>query len=308
MNRLRLLVSILAHVALVSTFVACGGGGGGGGGEDPQKILGQTFSGHPSIKSGNLDLKLAVDVKQHGNEGGSVNAEISGPFENPGAGEVPKFAFDVSGIFHNFNSAAESPDSHFGGGLISTGDAMYIALTRKGGGLFGGLFQGNFELQQSQFALLKGAVLTIPESGSLLTNLSNEGDADVDGTPTTHISGDLNVDKAPAVVGFLHSHAAGLRYVGAPSPLPGDSEIIAGLNRLIDRAQVDVYSGKQDHVLRRLTIHLSLNGVSVETVDVTLDAKLSDLNKPESIEAPPNPKPFSELIRQFNAFAAAVGD
>jgi hypothetical protein len=308
MNRLRLLVSILSLFALGSTVVACGGGGG----EDPQKVLDQTLSSHSSIKSGKLNLKLAIDIHQQGNEGGSVNAEISGPFENQGAGELPKFDLDVSGIYHNFDTAAESPDSHFGGELISTGDAMYIALTRKGGGLLGGLFQGNFKLQQSQFALLKGAVLAIPISGSLLTNLSNEGDADVDGTPTTHISGDLNVDKAPAVLDFLHANAGGLRYAGlgflGGSPLPADSEVIAGLNRLIDTARVDVYSAKQDHLLRRLTLHLSLNGVSVRTVDVTLDAKLNELNQPQTIEAPPNPKPFSELIRQFNAFAAAVGD
>ena len=308
MNRLRLLVSILALVALVSTLIACGGSGGGGGSEDPQKILDQTFSGHPSIKSGNLNLKLKVDVKQHGNEGGSVNTELSGPFENQGAGEVPKFDFAVTGGYHNFDTAVPESDFDFEGGLTSTGDAAFISVNFQ----HSKLFPGDFRIDGSQFALFKGGLLAIPASPLLLTNLTNDGDTEVDGTPTTHISGDLDLDKALSVLKFIRSNASalnvlGLGYLGR-SPLPADSQIVAGLDRLIDTAHIDVYSGKQDHVLRRLTIRLSLNGVSVETVDVSLDAKLNDLNEPQTIEAPPNPKPFSDLVQKYLGLLAAVGE
>jgi hypothetical protein len=312
MNRLRLLVSILALVALASTLVACGGdSGGGGGGEDPQKVLDQTFSSHPSIKSGNLDLKLKIDVKQHGNEGGSVNAGLTGPFENQGAGKIPKFDFAVTGSYDNFDPAGPESDFDFEGGLTSTSDATFFSFNYKGTKLF----PGNFRIDRSQFALFKGALLAIPESGSLLTNLSNEGSTAVDGTSTTHISGDLDLDKAPGVLRFVLSNSRALTFLGlgnlGGSKLPPDSQavnsqIVAAADRLINAAHVDIYSGKQDNVLRRLAIHLSLSGVSVETVDVSLDIQLSDLNKPQTIEAPPNPKPFSDLIREFKAYGAAV--
>ncbi len=309
MSRLRLLNAISVLAGLAVTVAACGGGSSGGsGGEDPQTVLDQTFSSHPSIKSGNLDLTLKVDVKQHGNEGGSVTTELSGPFETQGAGEVPKFDFDVTGGYDNLDPAVPESDFGFKGRLTSTGDAVYISPNLKGFDFL----SGNFRIDPSQFALFKGALLAIPASPSLLTNLSNEGNAEVDGTPTTQVSGDLDLGAAPSVYKYVRSNANALKLVGlgflGRSQLPPDSAIVAGLDPLINTATGDVYSGKQDHVLRRLTNHLSLNGVSVKTVDLNLDVKLSDLNKPQTIEAPPNPKPVSELVQRFFAFVAAAGD
>ena len=314
MTRFRMLFVVCALFAAAALVVACGGGSGGGSSsESPQKVLDQTFSGDTaSIDSGNLDLTVKVDVS--GDQGGSLDAKLSGPFENQGKSKVPKLDLKVSAS----GNGSDSQNFNFDGGLTSTGDAAYVNY--KG---------SDYQVDQSLFDRFKQQVesaagqqtkkqgsakalfnaLGIKDPKSLLTNLSNDGSADVEGTQTTHVSGDLDVAQ---LIDGLKNAAGSANALGAlggsSSQLPSQQDLDQ-IRNSIKTAHFDVYSGNDDHILRRLTIDLSIEPPSGSTkkVDVNFDFTIGDVNQPQTIEAPSNPKPFSELLSSLGVPAGALG-
>ncbi|MEK6250656.1 MAG: hypothetical protein AABM43_01725 [Actinomycetota bacterium] len=312
MTRFRLLFAFSILAVLATALVACGGGGGGGGGEDPQKVLDQTFSSNnESVKSGDLSLKFNADVT--GSQGGTLNAELSGPFENQGSNQVPKLDFkvkaDLSGSKQNFN---------FDGGLISTGDSAFVNY--KGTDyqvdqtLFDQLKQTvqTSSAQQGQNKQSAGAVLKqlgISNPKDLLTNLKNDGTADVEGTSTNHISGDLDINKTVDALKSALSSASALGALGgASTQLPSASQLDQ-VKSAIKTAHFDLYSGQDDHILRRLTINLSIEPPSGSTkkVDLTFDLTLGKVNEPQTITPPSGAKPFSALLQQLGINPSALG-
>jgi hypothetical protein len=313
LTRFRLLFAISTLAVIATALVACGGGGGGGGGEDPQKVLDQTFSSNnESIKSGDLSLKFNVDVS--GSKGGTLNAELSGPFESQGSNQIPKLDFnvtaDLSGSSQNFN---------FQGGLISTGDAAFVSYKGADYQVPASLFNQYKQLvqqagaqqtghQQSAGALLKQLGISDPKD--LLTNLSNDGESDVEGITTNHISGDLDVNKAVDALKQALTGASALGALGGSSTqLPSASQLDQ-VKSAIKTAHFDLYSGKDDHILRRLTINLSIvppSSSSVDKVDLTVDVTLGKVNEPQTITAPSGAKPLSALLRQFGVSPGSLG-
>jgi hypothetical protein len=67
---------------------------------------------------------------------------------------------------------------------------------------------------------------------------------------------------------------------------------------------VNVYTGKDDHLLRRLEVTATLAGTpqteaslgGLKTAEVKVLLEFSNLNKPQTISAPPNPRPSSRLL------------
>jgi hypothetical protein len=310
LSRFRLLFAISALVALATTLVACGGGGGGGG-EDPNKVLDQTFSSSlPVVKSGDLTEKL--NIESSGAQASTIDAELSGPFESQGEGKPSKLdldvKLDVSGPGQNFN---------FDGGLISTGNAAFVNY--KGADYeapsslldqFKSFTQAQTALQgQNQTAKRLLDLLGIKDPKSLLTNLKNEGEADVEGTSTNHISGDLDVGKTvDALKNALRNASAIAALGGSASQLPSPDQLDR-VTGAIKQAHFDLYSGKDDHLLRRLTVVVSIEppSGSVKKVDVSFDYSLGKVNEPQTIEPPSNAKPFSELLKQFGVSPSQLG-
>ncbi len=312
MRRFRLLFAISVLVALATALVACGGDDSGGGSEDPQTVLDQTFSGdNEKVDSGNLSIKFNVDAS--GGGGGNIDAELSGPFENQGEGKVPKFDVSVTA-----SGSGEGDDFSFDGGLTSTGDAAFVAYKGTDYEVDQSLFdqfkqqiesaagqQGQNE--QSTQQLLDALGLQDPQS--LLTNLSNEGTADVEGTETTHISGDLDVGKTVDAFKNLINNASVLGQLGgSTSDLPS-SEDLDQVKDAVKEAHFDIYSGTDDHILRRITISVSIEPPTgdVDTIDLGFDFTLGDVNEPQTVEAPSGAKPFRDLLQELGVPADALG-
>ena len=314
MTRTRLLFALLALAlsACAAFFVACGGSSDSGSSdESPQKVIDQAFSGDTGkVDSGNLDLSLKVDVS--GRQGGTLDATLSGPFENEGEAKVPKLDFDVSAS----GSGRGSNDFSFDGGLTSTGDAAFVNYKGTDYEVDKSIFDrfkqqvesGAGQQTQNQGsgkALLQA--LGIDDPKALLTNLSNEGTADVEGTETTHVSGDLDVSKLVEGLKNLSSTAGALGALGG-SQLPSTDQLNQ-ISDAIKQAHFDIYSGNDDHILRRLTIVLGLepSSGSADKIDVNFDFTLGDVNGSQTIEAPSNSKPFSELLSSLGVDPSALG-
>jgi hypothetical protein len=287
---------------LATAFVACGGDDDGGGGassnEDPQTVLDQTFSDDQQIESADIDATFDVSIEGPG-QSGSFTADLSGPIDGHGDG-FPKFDLTAS-----LNGDAGGQNVDFEGGVTSTGDAGFV--TYKG---------TDYEVPPSIFSYITTAYQagqkqqsqqtqqqTLPQLKESLTNVSNEGTEDVDGTETVHVAGDIDVDRLVDVVGKFAAQAQALGQLGATSQLPSPQELDK-LKQLVTGASFDVFSGVDDHVLRRLDFHLELQepgGSGKATFE--LSVTLGSVNEAQTVEAPDNPEPLQDLLDQLG-----VGD
>jgi hypothetical protein len=314
LTRLRLFFSISILALIAAGLVACGSGGGGGT-EDPNKVLDQTFSGDTQkVKSGDLDIKFAVDVT--GKQGGKLNAELSGPYESQGSSKVPKLDWDVTAAA---TGSTTGQDFNFDGGIVSTGDAAYINYKGSDYQVTPALFQQfSQRLEQSAGQTSSNSqssqqllqLLGVKDVKDLLTNLKSDGTADVEGTSTDHISGDLDVNKVVDSLKNLASSASALGALGgSSSQLPSASQLDQ-IKSAIKTAHFDIYSGQDDHILRRITIDIGVEPPSssgVNKLDANFDVTLGKVNEPQTITAPSGAKPFTELLQQLGVSPSQLG-
>jgi hypothetical protein len=300
LSRIRNRFAIVAAICIVPfALAACGGGGGGS--EDPQQVLDQTFDNQTKITSGHLDLSLSGSAE--GQQSGNLTATIDGAFQteqgNPAA--FPQLdlnaKLDASGAGQSFS---------FQGGLVATKDNAYVEYQGQayevGSELFGRFTQA-YQRAARQAKAAKGGQSSsfFDQLGidprNWLTNVSNEGDEEVEGADTTHIHGDADVKRIFSDLGKIAERAPG----GAPQISPDQLDQVESA---IKEASVDVYSGQDDHVLRKLSLSLNVvppesANTQVSSVSIDFSLTLSDVNEAQSIEAPSGAKPISDLLQQF---------
>jgi hypothetical protein len=317
LTRLRMLAIATAGLLGTGLLVA----GCGGGGEDPEQVLTETFSNDQQVNSGTLDMSISASAE--GASGGNLDASLSGPFQSE-EGKFPEFDLTASA---SGEGAGQSLD--FDGSLISTGDALFVeyqdsayqvpddvfkqfqqnyAASAEQSQATGGSFQ-----ERCQQAAEQGdfdASLCDIDPLSLVTNLDNEGDEDVEGTETTHVSGDINLEE----IGNLASDAIAASPSGQFLPPDQLDQLTTQLEDAVDEASFDVYSGKDDHLLRRLDLHLSVTApeglstfVPVSGVDLDFSVSVGAVNEPQTIEAPSGAKPLSDLLDQLGVSGLPLG-
>lgn len=305
MNRLRSFSVFVALLALAMTFAACGddnGDGGSGGGGDAQATIDDaTFEG---VESGVLDLSLAFEAK--GEQAGNLDLSLSGPFQGGmEKGEKPQFDLvaDVDGSFGD-------EEIDFEGGLVLLPNSAYVD------------YEGvDYEVDPTTFSIVESALEQAQggtgassstacqeaasglEVGDFMDGLSEDGSAEVDGTSTTKISGDLDVAGAlDAVIEVAESPACRAQ-AQAAGELPSASEIDAIKSEVagaVKEAHVDVYVGEDD-IVRQVSAQLEIapeggSRGSAESVSLDFELKLTGVNEEQEISAPEGAKPLSDLF------------
>ncbi len=305
MSRLRFLFVFAALTALATALAACGSGGGGSSSEDPQTVVhNATLQG---IHSGNINLTLGVKAK--GSEGGNLDVSLSGPFQSEGKGKLPQLNLTAKA-----NGSINGKNINFNGGLVLLSDSAYVN------------YEGtNYEVDPTTFGFIKSAITRAQQGGSekksagasacqeaagklkigdFIDSLSNEGSADVGGTGTTKVSGDLNVAKAIDAFVKLAEDPACSAQLGAAGPLPSGAELdkVKGkVESALKTAHVDLYVGG-DHIVRRVTAQLTIEPPKgsgkkgPESVELELDLSLTGVNAKQTIEAPQGAKPLNDLF------------
>jgi hypothetical protein len=289
----------LAVVALLGAGLVAGcGGDDEGGDEDPQQVLDETFSNDQAINSGVFDLSLRISAE--GEEGGSLDATLAGPFQGDenATGEFPQF--DVTASLTG-EGGGESID--FEGGLIATSDQAFVSYQDTNYEVPQEFFDQIKQLseqaaaqsseQQSQDSSAVFERLGIDPS-NWLTEPTNEGNEDVEGTDTIHIRADADI---PAIVEDLQSI---VEQTGAGATGTIDPNELAEVEDAIDEASIDVYSGAEDKILRRLALNLGVTSPEgdtsgVDSADVEFSLTFSEVNKEQTIEAPSDARSFGDL-------------
>jgi hypothetical protein len=291
-------IAIVALLALLTTVLA-GCLGFGDGSEDPQEVLDQTFSNETPISSAHLNISLAGSA----GDSGSLSATLDGAFQGDPDDTTAPPQLDLSATV---DGTAAGQSLNFDGGVVATEDNAFVE------------YQGQaYEIGPKAFAQFKRAYIRSAQASEAteagdssadifaqlgidpsdwLSNLSNEGDEDVEGTETVHIHGDADIAKIVSDLGTISEQVPN-------APPLGQAELDQVASAVQD-ASIDVYSGKDDRLLRKLSLSLTIEppasaGTPVTSVDVDFSMTFSDVNEPQTIAAPSSARPFRDLADQL---------
>jgi hypothetical protein len=298
-SRFRIFTLFAALLALATAFSACGGGGS----SDPQTIIDEaTLQG---IESGNVDLSLGIDVS--GSKGGHLDVGLAGPFQSESEAEYPELDMTASA---KGSIGGEKVD--FEGGLTLLGNKAYVGyagteyevdpttfnfvrtiIKRRSGG----------KKQSTELTACQEAAAELQIS-NFVENPKGEGSADVGGTSTTKVSGDLDVTRAPEAVIELSEDPACAEQLKAAGPLPNAAKLEQEEKKVqeaVKSAHVVLYVG-DDHIVRRITAQVTVEppkgsgGGGAKSAEIELDLTLTGVNEEQTISAPSNSKPLSNLF------------
>ncbi|MEX2253714.1 MAG: hypothetical protein WD649_06130 [Thermoleophilaceae bacterium] len=294
--RSRLCASLLVLLALALGLVACGGDDNE---ENVDQLLDKAFT--TAIES--ADVTLDTEIGLEGADiDGPIKVKLSGPFKDNGPAKVPSFDFDVSVGGGGLNA---------GGGLVSSGDNLFVSFQDEnyelGEGLLKQVNEASKQVQEEQGkdgGSLKG--LGIDPRG-WVKNGKEEGTEDVAGVETTHITAELDVPKMLNDLNELVEKSGDqLGGTLGPAPEPLSEDQIKQIEDIVKDPKFDVYVGKDDDVLRRLSTDLEFevpegdrDDIGLEKGDVSFSIQFADVGDPVEIKAPTDARPISQLLNQL---------
>lgn len=298
MNRARTLSVFIALIALAATLAACGGGGS----DDPQSVAEEaTLKG---IESGKINLAVAVNVQ--GEKGGKVNVSLSGPFQSESEAEYPELDLAFSA-----NGSLGGKDLNREGGVTLLGNKAYVAYEGTEYEVDSTTFnfvksmlkqQSGEKGKSSEITACKEAASEL-ELSDFVENLKSDGSAEVGGTSTTKLSGDLDATAAVEAFSTLIEDPACSEQLNAAGPLPSAAELDKAKSTVQDSlksAHVELYVG-DDHIVRRIVAQATIeppksSKSGAKKVELDLDLTLTGVNEEQTISVPGNAKPLSDLF------------
>ena len=306
MTRLRpaSLLSLLMTVALV--VAACGGSDEeSSSSTDVNELLTKTFTGSKKVDSGNLDLTLKIEAQ--GGESqldGPVSIRLSGPFEAQEGGRLPKFKLDAA-----FEGAGQSINA----GATSTGEKGYLSFQGTDYVVEDQVFEqfkAGFEQAQKQGGSDQQSFASLGmDPRNWLTNPKNEGDAKVGDDDTIKITGGVDLDKLLDDINNALGKASSLGLGGAgqvPEKLTEEQK--RQVTESVKDPRVEIYTGKEDSILRRMVVNLGIDDKASGTSGtVAFDVSITDLNEDQDIAEPADAKPFSDLLGQLGGLGLGGG-
>ena len=217
-------------LVLVALLTACAGGGG-----DPEEVLAETADKLGEIRSGDLDLSLIV--RPRGGE--EFGFELRGPFELPKRGRLPRIRVEYTQVANGRRATVT---------LVSDGREAHAEAAGR-----------RIELTAEQQEELRSAGAALAARGGLgrlpidawLEDPELSDGGEVGGAETDKIEGKLDpVATVNGLVGLARGFGRGLRHV--------DGASAEQLREATESSRFEVYTGKDDRLLRRLLLEATL--------------------------------------------------
>jgi hypothetical protein len=266
------LPSILVAV-LLGALVLVGCGGGGGDDASASDLIKQTFGNDAQLKSGRIGLGLNADLQS-----GSVQASVDARFSQGAPGQLPK----LDGTLKLDSGTAGTLQA----GAISLGDKGWITVARQAFTVPDAdwkKFTQGYIADQKSSDKQRASQPTLSALGihpeQWLVDPKTDGEGEIGGDKTIHITSGVDVAK------MLQDVAKVARKTGASSQ-------VSALGTGIKSASVQIDTGKDDHRLRQLQIHIVLNAGTLD-----LRVTYTDLDQPQDIQAPKDAQPLSALTQ-----------
>ncbi len=299
MSRIRTFTVFLALTALASALAACGGGSS----NDPQTIVDEaTLQG---VESGRIDMSLGLDIA--GEKSGRLDASLSGPFQSEEGAELPELALAAKA-----KGNVGGKDIDFDGGLtLLGGNRAYVEYEGVPYEVDSTTYNYVKSLAKRQGSDEKSSEVTACQEAAaelevadFVEDLKNAGSAEVGGTTTTKVSGDLNASGALGALTKLVEDPACGEQLEAAGTLPSTAELDKAkstVDEAVKSAHVDLYVG-DDHIVRRISVQATIepppgkSSQGVKRVEIDFDLKLTGVNEEQTVSAPHGAKPLSALF------------
>jgi hypothetical protein len=264
MKRLGLLLALLAAL-----LFGCGGGGP----QSANDVLGETSANLGKIKSGDLALELIFSTK----DGERAGFNLEGPFQLR-SGSLPEAQLDYTQIAGD-QTATQT--------FIMTGDTAYVRMAGA-----------TFELPPETAGQVRSTLgatggLGVIDLKGWVQDPGLAAGEEVGGAETDHVTGRLNV--ATVLTGLV---AIASQFGGTTPLTPLEGKSAEQVEQAVDRATIDVWTGREDRLLRKLEIAIEFSPAAEQVkslvgaaVDFTLG--ISNPNEEVTIEKPTNVQPYS---------------
>jgi hypothetical protein len=295
-----LLLTLFATVALAS----CGGGDDQ---DDVEGLLDRAFSG--GIRS--ADLKLDAELRLEGSPSleRPVRLQASGPFIS-NEDRLPSADIEVK-------LGSDGGGQTVTTGVLLTGDRAFVKFQDV-----------YYEQPRAQVRRANRALRRNRSRDSSLSELGfdprgwlaaaqDEGEADVAGVKTRHVSGTLDVESMLRDFNrFLRRSGQAVgRATGQAAPQTLSAAQIRSITAAVENPRFDVYTGKEDGLVRRVSGRLDfelpessraeLGGIRAGAIEFSLE--LADVNGDQEIEPPAKARPISALTRSLGGQSALEG-
>jgi hypothetical protein len=268
-------VKRLAFLLAVLALAGCGGGGE----DSPTDVLGETGENLSDIRSADLSLELLFSA----NSGEQQGFRLDGPI-----------ALEEGKLLARVDYTQIAGENTANTTFISTGEQMFVEVDGVAYELPQNLVD---EVEEATGDLEVEGLGDRIELGNWVRDPKLADGGEVGGTATDHISARLDVVNA---VNGLLEIAAG--FGGREAPPAVEGEAADQLRRAVEAASIDVWTGKDDRLLRRLALAIefapevpgelrSALGLAVE-----FELSLANPNKDVSVTAPDNARPYTDLV------------
>jgi hypothetical protein len=266
----------MRRAAIVSLAVLAVAGCGGA---DAGDALNETSANLGRIRSGTLAMRMTIEGTGAAAQGGTVGFALRGPFALPKRRGLPRARLDYTQLAGDKRATVT---------LTTTGGAGYVTVGGR-----------SYTLPADKLADLRtgGSGLAGAGGGKRLSiarwvrdpKITDGGN--VDSVDTDLVTGRLDV---PAAARDLLKIANALGPGGAAAEaLEGESA--AELERAVKRASFALRTGKEDRLLRRLTIAVDLAASGAPGARIRFDLAISRPGSRVEVKAPANPLPASAL-------------
>ena len=281
------LLSFAAVAAIALAVAGCGGSSS----KAAKDILRRGFA--TSIGSANISIDITGKLDGIPQLSQPVRIRLAGPYSSNGSAKIPSLAWDVSiaGGGQTFSTA-----------ILSTGDRAFVN------------FQGtNYEVAPATVASLNRRWAARRSGGRTfgalglhpldwVGNASKQGESQIAGVTTTHVSAALDVGKMLSDLNRLSGTVGGL--TRTPRLTAHDIDVA---KKVVQNPRFDVYVGKADNKVRRIAVSVQfkvpsgsqarLGGLKGGTLQ--LSVQLASVGQPQRIVAPKSARPISQLRQQL---------
>jgi hypothetical protein len=292
---------------LLFVTVALASCGGGDDQDDVEGLLDNAFSG--GIES--ADLKLDAELRLEGSPSleRPVRLQASGPFIS-NEDKLPSADIEIK-------IGSDGGGQTITTGVLLTGDRAFVK--------FQDVYyeQTAAQVRRANRALRRNRSRnsSLSELGfdprGWLADAQDEGEADVAGVETRHVSGTLDVESVLRDFNRF-VRRSGQAVGGATGQAPTARLSAAQIRTITDAVEnptFDVYVGKEDGLIRRVSGRIEfevpestraeLGGIEAGAVEFSLE--LADVNGDQEIEAPARARPISVLTRSLGGQSVLEG-
>jgi hypothetical protein len=292
---------------LLFSAVALASCGGGEDQDDVQGLLDRAFSG--GIES--ADLKLDAELRLEGSPSleRPVRLQASGPFIS-NEDKLPSADIEIK-------IGSDGGGQTVTTGVLLTGDRAFVK--------FQDVYyeQPRSQVRRANRALRqnRSRESSLSELGfdprGWLADAQDEGEADVAGVETRHVSGRLDVESVLRDFNRFvrRSGRAVGGATGQPPPAPLSRAQIRSITNAVEDPSFDVYTGKEDGLVRRVSGRVEfklpessradVGGIEEGAIEFSLE--LADVNGDQQIEPPAKARPISALIRSLGGQSVLEG-